>query len=245
MSTSRYIKSAILFFAIILLIGMSACKKGFSPNQSKIDAAEINQEIKKNIENAEKATDENEKAKLYGIASRLLCKKGDFNKASVIARLGQKANPTNKDSMTSIGEYYLYIKKFNEAEFTFSNVLANFPDDPDANYLMGNTLAAQEKYSRSVAYYKKNIKSEKPSDESYINLAYAYNRMGEKHDAYSTLSDFIESSNTENAYAYKNAGVLAESLEKNEDAKKYYNRYLELNPYGDDVEAVTKWRDAL
>ncbi|MDH5657181.1 MAG: hypothetical protein OEZ34_14820, partial [Spirochaetia bacterium] len=121
----------------------------------------------------------------------------------------------------------------------------SYPDDPDANYLMGNTLMLKQKFSEAESHYKKNIQSEKPSEDSYINLAIAYHQMGKTDDAYNTLSGYIKKSGTQNALAYKNAGILAESLDKTTEAKKYYGRYLELNPNGDDTEAVSKWRGEL
>ena len=103
--------------ATAMLLLTAACKEK-STAQKKPDTA-INQKIAGLLKDAAAATDDNKKAALFGEASELLIEKGDYRQAMLAARQGERANPTQKQCLTSIAEAQISEGKVEEATTPF------------------------------------------------------------------------------------------------------------------------------
>lgn len=232
----------ILIFSLIGFISLNSivCKKGFNPDKSKIAKAEINQKIQEYLSKAEKETDDNEKAKLLGAASELLCEKGDFRQAIQAARDAKRANPTEKHALASIGEFYIHEGKVKEAQIVLQEVISRDDKFGRAHYLLGNAFTGDKKLSQAENHYKRSISLDPDEINAYLNLAAVYSRNGNMGGALSILENAIKQ-RPGYAESYKNAGIIVEKMNKKAEAKKYYEEYIKLNPNGDDAEAVKLW----
>ncbi len=235
-------------FVSLLFLWLVVCKPKVPAvvpvDESKIKQSVVVLQIDELIDKASKETDDNSKSKLYGEASQRLIEKGDYEKAKEIAELSKQANPSQKIALTTIAEYYLYKKRFIEAEETLTDVLSREPDYARANYLMGNVCLVNKKFLDAEKYYSKAIEKDDRFMPSYINLSYILFHNGNQQKALSTAEKAIE---IEPGFTeiYKNAGIIAEKMNDKAKAKLYYSKYLELSPQAKDSEVIKQWLNQL
>lgn len=227
--------------SLIVLTGLFSCKKeGFTPDQGKISQARISQKIKEYLEKAEGEDDDNLKARYLAAASELLADKGDFKKAVRIARRAKRANPSQKQALATIGEYYIYNGRYKEAQLVLSEALGADREYGRANYLMGNACFALNEISDARDFYKASIRSNPGDVRAHNNLAQIYLKQGNLGMALNVLKEGIVKA-PQFALTYKNAGVVTEKMNNDTKALEYYQKYITLNPGGEDKEVVEQW----
>lgn len=222
---------------IIVATALIACKE--KSGRAKLDIP-INQKIAGLIKEAGAATDDNKKAALYGEVSELLIDKGDYNEAMRTARLGERANPTQKQCLASIAEVYISEGKLAEATAVLRDLLQRNATYGRALYIKGNLEGSQANYSAALASYAAAEKNKFENPQLMLNTGAIALRVKKTAEALKAYEKAI-AKDTERAEGYLGAGIAAKLLNKKADAKKYFEKYLSLAPNSAEADRVKLW----
>jgi tetratricopeptide (TPR) repeat protein len=229
---------------IVMIAVLSNCdlfkKKEIVIDIGKVSMSEMNQKIKQLLDDAARTTDDNEKAKLLGAASDLLMKKGDVKQAVDIARHSLVANPTQKLALCVIAEYSISHGQIKEALGFLEEAKRSDDKFARAYYLSGNAYFVKKDFKQAEDNYKKSIVLDPNGSFAYSNLAAMYFSLKQVDKALTTLQRLIDIQ-PDFAVNYKNAGIAAEKVGKTKEAKEYYEKYLTLNPEGNDKDLIKEW----
>ncbi|GAB4445815.1 MAG: hypothetical protein OHK0011_27450 [Turneriella sp.] len=222
----------------LMAVLATACREKHEP-RARLDIP-LNQKIDALLKEAQAATDDNRKAALFGEASELLIEKGDLRKAMAAARQGERANPTQKQCLTSIAEVQLAEGKIAEATTTIADALQRHPRFGRAHYVHGNLLASKADYKAALQSYGKAEQNGFAEPRLYLNaagVALRGKRVAEALAAYErALKKFPNL-----AEAHLGAGIAAGQLNRKREAKKYFETYLALSPNSSEAGRVRSW----
>lgn len=227
----------LLTFAVSLLL-ISACKERSTPLK-KLDTP-INQKIEALLKEAAAATDDNKKAGLLGEASELLIEKGDYRQAMLVARQGEKANPTQKQCLTSIAEAQISEGKVDEAATTLKDTLQRHANYGRAHFVQGNLSASRGDLAGALKSYAAADKLKFTDVRLYLNAGGVNLRAKKPRDAAKNYARAM-AEYPDVAEAYLGAGIAARSDNKKADAKKYFEKFLALSPNASQAERVKAW----
>tara|TARA_Y100000768_G_scaffold284822_1_gene219316 strand:- start:298 stop:1944 length:1647 start_codon:yes stop_codon:yes gene_type:complete len=122
----------------------------------------------------------------------------------------------------------LNTKNFIKAEQFLRSILT-INNNSEFNYILGNTLKAQDKNNEAVIAFKESILLNKNFSEAYNNLANVQKKIGDFDQALSNYKSAIKV-NENNLEAYYNLANLLKSLKKHEEAIENYKKVTQLNP---------------
>jgi len=220
-----------------LLITIIACKE-----KPKLTHPEmpVNQRIAALIQDAKSSTDENKKATLYGEAAELLTDKGDYKEAMVNARLGERANPTQRHCLTAIAEVELAEGKLAEANLTIRDALQKHPTHARAHYVQGNLSASNGDLAGALKSYALAEKHGFKDGRLLLNTGMVHLKAKKSADA---LKVYARATTTypDLPDAYLGAGIAAQQLNKKGDAKKFFEKFLALAPNASQADRVKLW----
>jgi tetratricopeptide (TPR) repeat protein len=226
----------------VALFALAACKeKASSKRHSEIP---INQKIDGLIKEAAAATDDNKKAAAYGEVSELFIDKGDFRQAMLMARLGEKANPTQKQCLASIAEAQISEGKLAEAAVTLKDVLQRHPTYGRAHFVQGNLSASNGDLTGALKSYAAAEKEKFNDPRLLINMGGVSLKAKKNGDAVKIYQRAI-AANAELAEAYLGAGIASQKANKKAEAKKYFEKYVALAPNSSEASRVKIWLKAL
>ncbi|MFZ5630582.1 MAG: tetratricopeptide repeat protein [Spirochaetota bacterium] len=228
-------KIIILGFIVVLV---SACREK-NESRARLDIP-VNQKIDALLKEAHAATDDNRKAALFGEASELLIEKGDLRQAMAAARQGERANPTQKQCLTSIAEVQLAEGKVAEATTTIADALQRHPQYGRAHFVRGNLLASKADFKAAQQSYGKAEQNGFTEPKLYLNAAGVALRGKKAAEALATYERLLKK-NPNLAEAHLGAGIAAGQLNKKKDAKKYFETYLALAPNSSEAGRVRSW----
>lgn len=214
-----------------------ACKEKSSNARLNIP---INQKIAALVKDAAAAGDENKKAGLYGEASELLIEKGDYHEAMRVARLGERANPTQKQCLASIAEVYISEGKLAEAGAVLKDLMQRNSGYGRALFIKGNLSASQSDYTGALASYAQAEKAKFEDPRLLLNMGAIGLRAKKLGDALKSYEKAI-AKDADRAEGYLGAGIAARLLNKKADAKKYFEKYLSLAPGSAEADRVKLW----
>jgi tetratricopeptide (TPR) repeat protein len=204
----------------------------------------LNQKIDALLKEAHAANDDNRKSALFGEASELLIEKGDLRQAMVAARHGERANPTQKQCLTSIAEIQLAEGKIAEAAITLADALQRHPQYGRAHYVQGNLLASKNDYAAALKSYSKAEQMGFAEARLYLNWAAVALRGKKPALALSTYERALQKF-PNLAEASLGAGIAAAQINKKKEAKKYFESYLALAPNSSEAGRVRTWLQKL
>lgn len=231
-----------LFSVIIFsLVFMVACKEKTAAK--KLDTP-INNKIEALLKEAGTATDENKKAALFGDASELLIEKGDFRQAMLAARQGERANPTQKQCLTSIAEVQLSEGKVNEAAMTLKDTMQRHAQYGRAHFVQGNLNASRGDLPGALKSYAAAEKLKFNDVRLFLNTGALNLRAKKPGDASKVYARaLIEYPNV--AEIYLGAGIAARAGNQKSDAKRYFEKFLSLSPNASQAGRVKLWLKSL
>lgn len=211
--------------SLAILLAFAACKEKSAP-RTHLDIP-LNQKIDALLNEANAATDENAKARLYGEASELLIDKGDLRAAMNAARQGERANPTQKQCLTSIAEVQLSEGKIAEAAQTIKDAIQRHPKHARAHYAMGNLLASRGDFAGALKSYAVAEREKFDDPRLLVNMGAVSLRAKKNRDALKIYERaVVKYPNL--AEAYLGAGIAAQKENKKADVKKYFEKYIVL-----------------
>lgn len=224
-------------FAACLLL-LSACKEKSAPLQKP--ATPINQKIESLLKEAAAATDDNKKAGLFGEASELLIEKGDYRQAMLAARQGERANPTQKQCLTSIAEAQISEGKVEEAATTLKDTLQKHSGYGRAHFVQGNLSASRGDFAGALKSYATADKMKFADVRLHLNAGGVNLKAKKPRDAAKNYARAM-AEYPDVAEGYLGAGIAARSDNKKSDAKKYFEKFLALSPNASQADRVKAW----
>ncbi|MBS0618334.1 MAG: tetratricopeptide repeat protein [Spirochaetes bacterium] len=229
-------------FIVSVLVFAIACK------EKKISTIEantpLNLRIAAKIKEANAAKDDNQKAALFGEASELLIEKGDYRQAMLVARDGERANPTQKQCLISIAEAQLVEGRISEAAQTVRDVLQRNPSYGRALFVQGNVAGSGGDYAGAMRAYNEANKKDFHEARLYLNWGNVALRAKKNREALAAFQSAIKAY-PDLADGYLGAGIAAQKENKKADARKNYVKFLELAPQASQAARVRSWLKAL
>ena len=157
-----------------------------------------------------------------------LFKKKKFSKISKISKKIRDYYKNQPDIAKIIIMSDLNTKNFIKAELFLRSILT-VNNTSEFNYILGNTLKAQDKNNEAVIAFKESILLDKNFSEAYNNLANVQKKIGDFDQALFNYKSAIKI-NENNLEAYYNLANTLKSLKKHEEAIENYKKVLQLNP---------------
>ena len=222
----------------VSLLLLSACKE--KPTPLKKPDTPINQKIESLLKEAAAASDDNKKAGLYGEASELLIEKGDYRQAMLAVRQGERANPTQKQCLTSIAEVQIAEGKVDEAATTLKDTLQKHTGYGRAHFVQGNLSASRGDLTGALKSYATADKLKFTDVRLLLNAGGVNLKAKKPRDAAKNYARAI-TEYPDVAEAYLGAGIAAHSDNKKSDAKKYFEKFLALSPNASQADRVKAW----
>jgi arylsulfatase A-like enzyme/predicted Zn-dependent protease len=119
--------------------------------------------------------------------------------------------------------------KVEEAVGMIKRIIADDPDIIDAYFSLGNIYFKHGDYEEAIANFRESLERRPDDPFTVINIANAYRRMGEYEKAEKFILDYLSKGMTDSQLFFILGGIKV--LQKKEDeAIKYYEQCLELNP---------------
>jgi arylsulfatase A-like enzyme/predicted Zn-dependent protease len=119
--------------------------------------------------------------------------------------------------------------KVEEAVGMIKRIIADDPDIIDAYFSLGNIYFKHGDYEEAIANFRESLERRPDDPFTVINIANAYRRMGEYEEAEKFILDYLSKGMTDSQLFFILGGIKV--LQKKEDeAIKYYEQCLELNP---------------
>ena len=131
---------------------------------------------------------------------------GRYQEAEIQYEKAVRLNPT-ADNYFSLGQSYLALEEYSQAESAFSRVARMESDSPNGYYGLGQTYNKMERYDDAVLQFKAAIEQDDTFYAAYAELGYNYSDMGLMDEA-QELVDFLEDNDEDLAdtlsrYMYK------------------------------------------
>ena len=119
--------------------------------------------------------------------------------------------------------------KVEEAVRMIKEIIADDPDIIDAYFSLGNIYFKHGDYEEAIANFRESLDRRPDDPFTVINIANAYRRMGEYEEAEEFILGYLSKGMSDSQLFFILGGIKV--LQKKEDeAIKYYEQCLELNP---------------
>lgn len=230
--------SKTIFILVLTAVLTTGCREK-NAARAHIDIP-LNRKIDALLKEAQAAADDNRKAALYGEASELLIEKGDLRQAMVAARQGERANPTQKQCLTSIAEVQLAEGKIPEATNTIHDALQRHPKYGRAHFVYGNLLASKADYTAALKSYARAEQNGFAEPRLLLNSAGVALRARQPMKALATY-ELAAKKFPNLAEAHLGAGITSAQLNNKKQARKYFETYLTLAPNSSEAGRVRSW----
>jgi tetratricopeptide (TPR) repeat protein len=231
-------KMKLIIWIGLSLAALGACKEKVVAKRHA--ETPLNQKIDALIKEAASATDDNKKAALFGEASELYIDKGDYRQAMLVARQGERANPTQKQCLTSVAEVQLAEGKINEAAATLKDVLQRHPTYGRAHFAQGNLNASRNDFAGALKSYASAEKEKFNESRLFTNMGGVALKAKNVKEAMKIYERAIKNY-PDLAELYLGAGIAAQKENKKSDAKKHFEKYLALAPNSSEAGRVKIW----
>ncbi len=134
---------------------------------------------------------------------------------------------------------YLEGEDYDNAKILLKEILEKSPEEPNANYMMGQFLEFDEDYKKAAECFEKSYKFSQHEDIK-AKLLEAYELSDNFEKAYEIYQEDFKN-DPKNLSLCERLAHIAAILGKNEDSLTYYNKILENDP--ENVVALTQLMD--
>ncbi|MBN2460806.1 MAG: tetratricopeptide repeat protein [Candidatus Cloacimonetes bacterium] len=160
--------------------------------------------------------------------SQTYLKQGKYDEA--IDALSQIAeNEEDKEIWLKIGDIYIDLEYYEEAEESYQKALEYDPDYIDAHVALGNLFYGQEYYNDAIPYFEFAARALPEEDDLQKKLAYCYRKTGQLESAIAQYKEII-AEQPDNFRAYVNLANAYNATEKYQDALNTSFRLRDIAP---------------
>jgi|GEM_PF-5813489 len=145
----------------------------------------------------------------------------------------EKIQAADKDFVQAhrlTGDINFQSGKYREACDAYVNFVMRMPDDPEVWINLGDSHFKLEEFEQAKQCYEKVIEIDSACSLAYRNLAVCETRLNNFENAYRVLTDYLELAG-EDYNLIVMAAEIAANLQKFDEAIKYGERALEINPH--------------
>lgn len=162
------------------------------------------------------------------IQSQRALQQGALRAARVLADSVVDRAPRLPDAYFQQGRVLSELKRFDEAEAAYQEVLALNPTYQGVWYNLGNNAYRQQDYDAAVTYYRR-AHAQRPTAKALVSLGWTYVAQDEVERARRAYQDAIARDSTY-SLAYARLGQLYEDQGNLEEALTYSRKALHLEP---------------
>ncbi len=162
------------------------------------------------------------------IQSQRALKQGDLRAARILTDSVVARAPRLPDAHFQRGRVLSELKRFEEAEAAYREILTLDPDYRGAWYNLGNNAYRQQAYEDAVTFYRR-AHALHPSAETLVSLGWTYVAQDEIVRAREAYEGAI-ARDSSYALAYARLGQLYEDQGNLQEALKYTRKALQLEP---------------
>jgi tetratricopeptide (TPR) repeat protein len=159
---------------------------------------------------------------------RVYAGKNDLTRARKYFAKAMAAQPKSIEAFNGLVTADLVEKKYDAVRKRIDERLASSPDDRALLFLAGTTLMQMGDNDRSEATFKKLLGLEPGHLDAYLRLASIYMRQGRLDDAIRNYE--VVAKGPKSVSAMTMIGMILELQNKRDEARKQYERALEIDP---------------
>jgi tetratricopeptide (TPR) repeat protein len=167
-------------------------------------------------------------AAMYELAN-IHASNNDFTSAAMLLEKAITCNPENTWYKQSLAQIYQQTRKFEEAAAIYSELLKNDPENQEYLYSKAMMLSSAQKFPEAIEAFRQLEAKTGINDQISVEIQelYLLNKQPEK--AIQEIDKLIQSNPSEPRY-YGLMADLYQSQGDSENALKYYNKILEIDP---------------
>ncbi len=153
----------------------------------------------------------------------------DFTSASLLLEKAIEINPGNIWYKQLLAQIYQQTRKFDQAAALYSEMVKSNPENLEYLYSKAMMLTNAQKYPEAIEAYRQLEAKTGINDQISVAIQelYVLNKQPEK--AFAEIEKLIQHDPTEPRY-YGLMADLYQSVGDSENALKYYNKILEIDP---------------
>ncbi len=167
--------------------------------------------------------------------ARMLMNSKEYKKARYQYEYLLEDTPSDTSLLLTLGLLALDNEDFARAEEYFDRLQTASPQQDEANFYLGRTAEAQEKYADAVFYYL-SVYGGNYYTESRFRAVWSYADLEQYELAKKILVNLREQKDPAiNLRSYLSEGLLLRRQKRYDDAFEIYTRALQNNPQNDDL----------
>lgn len=145
---------------------------------------------------------------------------------------GARFRRPNADELKIVAADYVLLGDFSDADKWFSKVVAESPNDPNANYLLGRTKFNENDFPAAIASFERALVLRPKYVEAENNLGLAWkelNHLGKAREAFQAAIDW-QGDTPVDAQPFLNLGTLLADQNKFDAAVSHLEKAVALSP---------------
>jgi len=152
---------------------------------------------------------------------------GDYTRAMALFREILAENPTVTTAYLGLGDIYMELKQYENAEPNYSRAARLEPRNFDAQYGHGLALQMLNRFVDAVKAYHRALVIRPDSADANLNMGTTYLQMGEPAMAESFARKAVEA-DPDNGPAWANLGTVYDQLGRYSEAIEAFRTAMEL-----------------
>lgn len=133
------------------------------------------------------------------------------------------------------GRALLALGRIDEALESLDNAATRNPEDPEIDYVKATIYEKREEYGTAAQHYERVLSADPNNFAAHINVAVAYNRVGNEKKAVEALLR-AERFFADSTSLQKEIGLLAWEMGDSATARRHLERFVDIR--ADDVDAL-------
>ena len=167
-------------------------------------------------------------ADVYHLLAMVEQNEGELAQAVIWLNSALKIEPNSPDLYNTLGDLLMKGKKYQKAINAFEQTLKFQPDHPDARYNIGASLMRLKKYEAAEKNLRKVLEEQPNHIGALQNLSLALKELDFQQESLDTSKRLLAIQESE--VACNNHGTILKEMNRKEEALKYFERAIELNP---------------
>lgn len=140
-----------------------------------------------------------------------------------------KGDEKNIEALKMLGLCHINLGEFKEGQGIFETVV-KYKDDATSWFYLANCYDNQDDYLHAIAAYEEVLRMRSSFVDAYKNLAVVYVKNKEPQKAVDTVKKAMEFTGNNDYTIYYIAGTACMAMKKFEEAVKFLEQAIELNP---------------
>ena len=167
-------------------------------------------------------------ADVYHLLAMVEQNEGELVQAIIWLNSALEIDPDSPDLYNTLGDLLMKGEKYQEAVTAFEQTLKFQPDHPDARYNIGASLMRLKKYEAAEENLRKVLENQPNHIGALQNLSLVLKELDFQQESLDTSKRLLAIQESE--VACNNHGTILKEMNRKEEALKYFERAIELNP---------------